>query len=490
MFDIKDTPREISSIATSGAKIVVIGVGGGGCNAVNTMIREGLDGVRYIVANTDVQALNASLAEKKIQLGIEITKGLGAGANPEVGKQAAMEDYETIAEALSDVDMVFITAGMGGGTGTGAAPIIAKLSKDLGALTVGVVTKPFRFEGKKRKRQADTGIEELEASVDSLITIPNEKLLELAGDNLTLVETFRAADGILLNAVRGISDLINNTGLINSDFADVATVMKNTGMALMGTGEATGENRAEEATKKAINSPLLDDVSIEGATGIIVNISGDSSLTTSEINQAMNLITDEADENAEFIFGAVIDETLADTVKVTVVATGLGGKRFTHDTPDTSMNNFTRPVERESLFSQKEKLETEKSYHDTAGATLGVIGEQEAEDFINKSFSDFEITESKNETENETEEEVLFFDGSVQTEPEESDNKDFVQAMNTKEPISDISDETEADDEPEVIEEEKGFGRAKRLAQKLGFMNFDDEEFDKPVHERDKETDA
>ena len=318
MFDIAE-----NSDQPSGAKIKVIGVGGGGCNAVNTMIRSGLMGVEYIVANTDSQALTANLAGTKIQLGGNVTKGLGAGANPEVGRKAAIEDYEKLSEVLDGADMVFVTAGMGGGTGTGAAPVIAKLARELGALTVGVVTKPFIFEGKKRSRQAEEGIRSLEESVDSLICIPNQRLLQLAGENLSLVDTFKAADEVLLNAVQGISDLINNTGLINADFADVSTVMTNKGLSLMGTGTASGPERAVKAAKTAISSPLLEDVSINGATGIIINITGNSSLTTHETNQAVTLIMEAADEDAEIIFGTVIDENMGENVKVTVIATGL-----------------------------------------------------------------------------------------------------------------------------------------------------------------------
>ena len=318
MFDISDDQNPLT-----GAKIKVIGVGGGGCNAVNTMIRSGLTGVEYIVANTDSQALAANLAGTKIQLGGNVTKGLGAGANPEVGRKAAIEDYERLSEVLDGADMVFVTAGMGGGTGTGAAPVIAKLAREMGALTVGVVTKPFMFEGKKRTRQADEGIRSLEESVDSLICIPNQRLLQLAGENLSLVDTFKAADEVLLNAVQGISDLINNTGLINADFADVSTVMTNKGLSLMGTGTAQGAERAIKAARQAISSPLLEDVSIDGATGIIINITGNHTLTTHETNQAVTLIMEAADEDAEIIFGTVIDDNMGDSVKVTVIATGL-----------------------------------------------------------------------------------------------------------------------------------------------------------------------
>lgn len=324
MFEIAKEKKDALNI--SGAKIKVIGVGGGGCNAVNTMIRAGLQGVEYIVANTDIQALNVSLAPTKIQLGLDVTKGLGAGANPEIGRKAALDEYEKLSEVIEGADMVFITAGMGGGTGTGAGPVIAKLAKELGALTVGVVTKPFLFEGKKRSKQAESGILVLEENVDSLITIPNQRLLYLAGENLSLVETFKKADEILLNAVRGISDLINNVGHINADFADVRTIMANKGLSLMGTGISHGPDRAIKAATEAISSPLLEDISIDGATGIIINITGSENLSMHETNEAVTLIMEAADEEAEIIFGTVIDNEMGDNLKVTVIATGLNGQ--------------------------------------------------------------------------------------------------------------------------------------------------------------------
>ncbi|MDO8519196.1 MAG: cell division protein FtsZ [Deltaproteobacteria bacterium] len=304
------------------AKIKVIGVGGGGGNAVKTMIRAKLDGVEFIAANTDVQALKTHEAMVKIQLGAELTKGLGAGSNPDVGRDAALEDVRAIQESLGGADMVFITAGMGGGTGTGAAPVIARIAKDAGALTVAVVTKPFAFEGKKRFRQGELGIEALKKEVDTLITIPNEKLLAISGKETPMLDTFKMADNILLQAVKGISDLITIPGLINLDFADVKTVMKETGMALMGTGVARGENRALEAAKQAISSPLLESVSISGATGILLNITGSSSMTLFEVNEASKLIQEEAHEEANIIFGAVIDDKMKDELRVTVIATG------------------------------------------------------------------------------------------------------------------------------------------------------------------------
>ena len=304
------------------ARIKVIGVGGGGGNAVNTMIRSKLTGVDFLVANTDAQALERSQALNKIQLGESVTKGLGAGANPEVGRRAALENQDQLKEHLSGSDMVFITAGMGGGTGTGGAPVIARLARDAGALTVGVVTKPFVFEGKRRLRQAEEGIEELKGSVDTLIVIPNQRLLSIAAKTTTMLEAFNKADDVLLQAVRGISDLIITPGLINLDFADVRTVMAEMGLALMGSATATGENRAVEAAQKAISSPLLEDISIQGARGVLINITGGPDLGVHEINEAASMIQEEADDDANIIFGAVIDENLTDEIRITVIATG------------------------------------------------------------------------------------------------------------------------------------------------------------------------
>ena len=313
-----------SNSGAQGAKIKVIGVGGSGGNAVNTMIRSGLTGVEFIIVNTDRQALNASLADVKIAIGGELTKGLGAGANPEVGRRAALEDYHKIADVLTGADMVFVTAGMGGGTGTGAAPVIAKIAKELGILTVGVVTKPFDFEGRKRMRQAMDGIRFLREGVDSLITIPNQRLLSIAGNHMSFMDAFKKADEVLLNAVQGISDLINHTGLINTDFADVRTIMANKGLALMGTGLGEGEHRAVEAATNAISSPLLENISVDGATGLIINVTGGPDLTAFEVNEATTLIMEAAHEDAEIIFGSVIDENMKNKVKITVIATGIG----------------------------------------------------------------------------------------------------------------------------------------------------------------------
>jgi cell division protein FtsZ len=304
------------------ARIKVIGVGGGGGNAVNTMIRSKLTGVDFLVANTDAQALERSQALNKIQLGESVTKGLGAGANPDVGRRAAMENQDQLKEHLSGSDMVFITAGMGGGTGTGGAPVIARLAREAGALTVGVVTKPFVFEGKRRLRQAEEGIEELKETVDTLIVIPNQRLLSIAAKTTTMLEAFNKADDVLLQAVRGISDLIITPGLINLDFADVRTVMAEMGLALMGSATAIGENRAVEAAQKAISSPLLEDISIQGARGVLINVTGGPDLGVHEINEAASMIQEEAHEDANIIFGAVIDEGLADELRITVIATG------------------------------------------------------------------------------------------------------------------------------------------------------------------------
>ena len=306
------------------ARIKVIGIGGGGGNAVNTMIGSRLSGVDFMVANTDAQSLQASQAPVRIQLGNMVTKGLGAGANPEIGRRAALEDQEQIREYLEGSDMIFITAGMGGGTGTGGAPVLARVARDVGALTVGVVTKPFIFEGKKRMHQAEEGIEELKASVDTLIVIPNQRLLSIAAKTTTMLEAFHKADDVLLQAVRGISDLIITPGLINLDFADVRTVMAEMGLALMGAAAASGENRAIEAAQKAISSPLLEDISIQGARGVLINITGGPDLCLHEVNEAASMIQEEAHDEANIIFGAVIDETMTDEIRITVIATGFG----------------------------------------------------------------------------------------------------------------------------------------------------------------------
>ena len=338
----------------SHAKILVIGVGGGGGNAVNTMISGNLDGVEFVVANTDMQALEANMAPHKIQLGNALTKGLGAGANPDIGRRSAEESIQQIADVIAGADMVFVTGGMGGGTGTGAAPVIAQVARDCGALTVGVVTKPFGFEGKKRLRQADEGIERLEKAVDTLIIIPNNRLLALVGTQTSMVDAFRKADSVLLNAVQGISDLMTVPGLINVDFADVRTIMSNMGRALMGAGFGTGKRRAVEAAEMAISSPLLEDVSIDGATGILINITGGPDLTLHEVNEASSLVQQAAHEDANIIFGSVIDPNITDEVRITVIATGFDrSARPAVEPPQaaprtgrtTSSNQITMPYE-------------------------------------------------------------------------------------------------------------------------------------------------
>lgn len=310
------------------ANIKVVGVGGGGGNAINTMIASGLGGVEFIAANTDAQALDFNRASTKMQLGTEVTRGLGCGANPEKGRDSAEEVRDRIHDQLAGADMVFVTAGLGGGTGTGAAPVVAQIARDVGALTVAVVTKPFTFEGKVRQRHADRGLDELHSVVDTLITIPNDRLLKLAGKSTAMKDAFRLADDVLLNAVKGISDLITVHGLVNLDFADVRTIMNEMGMALMGTGIASGDDRAAEAARAAISSPLLEDLSIEGARGVLINISGSDDLTLFEVNEASMVIQEAAHEDANIIFGAVIDDEIPEgEVRVTVIATGLDDDR-------------------------------------------------------------------------------------------------------------------------------------------------------------------
>lgn len=482
MFEIADQKES----NTTGAKIKVIGVGGGGCNAVNTMIKSGLSGVEFIVANTDSQALAANLAGTKIQLGTDLTKGLGAGANPEVGRKAALDDYERLSDVIDGSDMVFVTAGMGGGTGTGAAPVIAKLAKEMGALTVGVVTKPFMFEGRKRMKQAGLGIQALEECVDSLITIPNQRLLQIAGESLSLVDTFRKADEVLLHAVQGISDLINNTGFINADFADVSTVMANKGLALMGTGICSGPDRAVKAATDAISSPLLEDITIDGATGIIINISGNSSLSMHETNEAVTLIMEAADEDAEIIFGTVIDEDLGDDIKITVVATGLGG------------GQAVKEVEKPRALDSAPLTSTSVEEINPSTASFTGVSESattELPAFSSSAISNDTSTLDSFLTEsavNEVREETVELNQSKYTETS-SDRSNLAQTIQN---AANAYDSTKSEDrfyeeepaglstEPNstVTKEEvaKEGSRAKSIAEKLGFMNFDDDEFDTP----------
>jgi cell division protein FtsZ len=333
------------------AIIKVVGVGGGGGNALNTMITSGLSGVEFVAANPDAQALRHSLAPVRVQLGSEVTRGLGCGANPEKGRQSALEVRDRLRELLIGADMVFVTAGLGGGTGTGAAPIIAEVAREVGALTVAVVTRPFNFEGRVRQRHAETGMDELHRVVDTLITIPNQRLLALAGRNTAMKDAFGLADDVLNGAVKGISDLITVHGLINLDFADVRTIMNEMGMALMGTGVGRGDNRAVEASRAAISSPLLEDLSIEGARGVLINITGGSDMTLYEVNEAASLVQEAAHEDSNIIFGAVIDETMPeDEVRVTVIATGLEddrlGRRPEQGEAFTDLANVT-PLRRE-----------------------------------------------------------------------------------------------------------------------------------------------
>ncbi|MFS0787113.1 cell division protein FtsZ [Shouchella sp. 1P09AA] len=335
------------------AQIKVIGCGGGGSNAVNRMIENGLQGVEFIAVNTDAQALHLSKAEKKLQLGGKLTRGLGAGANPDIGKKAAEESREQLEEVLDGADMVFITAGMGGGTGTGAAPVIAEVAKEIGALTVGVVTKPFTFEGRKRQNQALSGIVALKEKVDTLIVIPNDRLLEIVDKNTPMLEAFREADNVLRQGVQGISDLIATPGLINLDFADVKTVMSEKGSALMGIGIATGENRAAEAAKKAISSPLLE-TSVDGAQGVLMNITGGTNLSLYEVHEAAEIVSEACDEEVNMIFGSVINENLKDEIVVTVIATGFEeAERKPQPRPSAQKPAQSKQVESKSTEKQK-----------------------------------------------------------------------------------------------------------------------------------------
>ena len=330
----------VENVAQS-AEIKVIGVGGGGGNAVHHMINNQVEGVEFICANTDAQALHNLKAKTILQMGSNITKGLGAGANPEIGRQAALEDRDEIAEILSGADMVFITAGMGGGTGTGAAPIVAEVAREMGILTVAIVTRPFPFEGKKRSKIAEEGIQLLTEHVDSLITIPNEKLLDVLGKEATLLEAFKAANDVLLGAVKGIADLIMNPGMINVDFADVKTVMSEMGMAMMGTGAAVGADRAREAAEAAIRSPLLEDVNLQGARGILVNITAGENLSLGEFSEVGDTIEEFASDDATVVVGTVIDPSLENEMRVTVVATGLGDK---HAKPTKVVDNTNKGI--------------------------------------------------------------------------------------------------------------------------------------------------
>jgi len=350
------------------AKIRVIGIGGGGTNAVNNMIQSDLKGVDFIAANTDIQSLTSSLATVQIQLGANLTGGLGAGANPEMGRNATLEDSDKIREELAGSHMVFITAGMGGGTGTGGAPIIAKISRELGALTVAVVTKPFHFEGQRRLKQSEEGIRELRNTVDTLITIPNDRLISLATKKASFLEMLKKADDVLLYAVKGISDLITVPGLINLDFADVRTIMAEMGIALMGTGLASGENRALEAAQKAISSPLLEDITISGARAVLMNITASSNLGFEEVNEASSLIQKEVHEDANIIWGTAIDDSMGDELRITVIATGINSRE---DRVPVELDKFRPPIQEPN----KERSEDlEKPTFIRSGKVLDRVG--------------------------------------------------------------------------------------------------------------------
>ena len=357
---------DFSDDIRQGAKLKVIGVGGGGGNAVNRMIAAKVEGVEFLVANTDLQALKCSQAPIKIQLGSKLTKGLGAGANPDIGRRAALEDTEKIIEALDGADMVFITAGLGGGTGTGGAPIVAGLARELGALTVAVVTKPFAFEGKRRMAQAEQGVGELSEHVDTVICIPNERLMQFVDAGTSFFEAFRIADDILRQAVQGISDIITITGIINRDFADIKTIMEGMGYAVMGTATASGDNRAVSATRQAIASPLLEDASIDGAQGILLNITGSSKLTLHEVHEASSIVQQVAAENANIIFGAVHDESMAGAVKVTVIATGIKSEKMGISRPPAlSLAAKTMQQNLRNAVQKREKLPIETAAPET-----------------------------------------------------------------------------------------------------------------------------
>ena len=356
-IDVADLRLKLEDDRRTGARIKVVGVGGGGSNAVSRMVKTGFQGVDFLVANTDLQALQQNPAAVKIQIGVKLTKGLGAGADPHVGRQAALEDTDKLIQALDGADMVFVTTGLGGGTGTGAAPVIASLASELGALTIAVVTKPFRFEGKKRLQQAEAGLEALRECVDTVITIPNERLLSIIDRHTSLNDSFMTADDVLRQAIQGISDLILVPGLINLDFADVKTIMAGMGLAMMGTGIAEGENRAMLAAQKAISSPLLEGASVEGAKGVIINVTGGPDLSLIEVNDASSIIQEVAHEDANIIFGAVVDESLAGRVKITVIATGFetgGSSRVPvadNTRTPTDLSHYSRPRMPESAPS-------------------------------------------------------------------------------------------------------------------------------------------
>jgi len=361
LFELADADEQF-------ARMKVVGIGGAGGNAVNRMIQERLVGVEFISINTDVQALSSSEAHRKIQIGRSLTRGLGSGSKPDVGREAVVENRDDVAESLAGADMVFVTAGMGGGTGTGAAPVVAEIAREAGALTVGIVSKPFNFEGRRRLQVAEEGIDELKQVVDTLIVVPNERLRDVVEKGTTIQEAFRVADSVLLNATRGISDLITVTGLVNVDFADVKTIMTEMGQALMGTGYGVGENRAVESAQEAISSPLLEDMSIAGASGVLINITGGPDLSLHEVSEVSSVIHDAAGEDANIIFGAVIDPDLKGEIRVTVIATGIGGQRV-----------IARPVERERIHAPVLETAEVGVYAPRVGAARQVVPIKEEE---------------------------------------------------------------------------------------------------------------
>ena len=362
------------------AKIKVIGVGGGGSNAISTMIACDVHNVEFIVANTDVQSLRMSTAPVKIQIGAQLTKGLGAGANPGAGRDAALEDREKLADILKGADMIFIAAGMGGGTGTGAAPVIADVAREVGALTVGVVTKPFSREGKLRLAKAEEGIRELKKHVDSLVVIPNDRLLGLAGKTMSILDAFKPSDDVLRQAVQGISDLITTSGMINVDFADVKAIMGERGMAMMGIGIAAGENRAIEAATRAISSPLLEDIDISGAKGVLVNISGSSSMTMDEFDDASRIIHEKVHEDANIIVGLVIDETLGDRIKITAIATGFGD-RFDMEKSRQELKKTITPLAGRAEINREVPTYIRERQNREVGRQRGFFAEEEEDQY-------------------------------------------------------------------------------------------------------------
>ncbi|MCK9230720.1 MAG: cell division protein FtsZ [Syntrophales bacterium] len=371
----------------NGAKIKVVGIGGGGGNAVNMMISYKLNGVDFIAANTDSQALEVSRAPVKVQLGSDVTRGLGAGSDPDVGRRAAMESKDRIRDLIDGADMVFITAGLGGGTGTGGAPVVAEVARELDVLTVAVVTKPFLFEGRRRELNAEEGLTELREVVDSLIVIPNQRLLSISGRNMSLQEAFKKADDILYHGVKGISDLVMVPGLINLDFADVKTIMSDMGLALMGTGMASGEGRAVEAAQRAISSPLLEDNSIQGARGVLLNITGNADMTLFEVNEASTLVQSEAHEEANIIFGTVIDENMGDELRVTVIATGFENGTIQRRKETPTVTTFS------GIRKDKEDLSTPTFMRNRAGGEkspvvikMGMISDDENYDYDTPAF--------------------------------------------------------------------------------------------------------